>query len=571
MIDFKYEIAKKIADATNIEEKEILNFLEEPKDFKNGEYAFPCFKLSKELKKSPVDIAKDIKEKIKIEEQIVEKIDVVGGYLNFYINKKTLSAEVVKEIYNSQNYGKSNIGNGKTVLIDYSSPNIAKQFHIGHLRTTIIGATLYEIYKYLGYNTVGINHLGDYGTQFGKLIEGYKRWSKEYNIEENPIEELTKIYIRISELCKEDEKVLEDCRENFRLLENNDPYCTELWTKFKDLSLKEFQKIYDLLNVKFDSILGESFYIDKMDEVYSQLEKANVLTESEGAHIVNLEEKGLGVSIIKKANGSSIYTTRDLAAILYRARTYNFDKCLYVVAIEQALHFKQLFEIAKYLDIPEKCKKGLEHVQYGMVNLPTGKMSTRAGNVVKVEDLLNEAIKRVEKIIKEKNPEMQNLEEEAKKIGVGAIIFNNISNTISKDLTFDWNMALNFQGETGPYIQYIYVRTKSVLEKAGIDEGKIDILNIDYEELIKDDSFKILKILYKFEEKLIQVSEKNDPSILARYLIELAQNYSIYYNENKILVENGKERNTRIFITYAVGKVLRIGAGLLKIEMPNKM
>lgn len=571
MIDFKYEIAKKIADATNIEEKEILNFLEEPKDFKNGEYAFPCFKLSKELKKSPVDIAKDIKEKIKIEEQIVEKIDAVGGYLNFYINKKTLSAEVVKEIYNSQNYGKSNIGNGKTVLIDYSSPNIAKQFHIGHLRTTIIGATLYEIYKYLGFNTVGINHLGDYGTQFGKLIEGYKRWSKEYNIEENPIEELTKIYIRISELCKEDEKVLEDCRENFRLLENNDPYCTELWTKFKDLSLKEFQKIYDLLNVKFDSILGESFYIDKMDEVYSQLEKANVLTESEGAHIVNLEEKGLGVSIIKKANGSSIYTTRDLAAILYRARTYNFDKCLYVVAIEQALHFKQLFEIAKYLDIPEKCKKGLEHVQYGMVNLPTGKMSTRAGNVVKVEDLLNEAIKRVEKIIKEKNPEMQNLKEEAKKIGVGAIIFNNISNTISKDLTFDWNMALNFQGETGPYIQYIYVRTKSVLEKAGIDEGKIDILNIDYEELIKDDSFKILKILYKFEEKLIQVSEKNDPSILARYLIELAQNYSIYYNENKILVENGKERNTRIFITYAVGKVLRIGAGLLKIEMPNKM
>lgn len=568
MIYFKKIIADAISKVTNIDNKELETYIEIPKETNNGDYAFPCFRLAKELKKAPQIIATEIKEKIEVDEAQITKIDVVGGYLNFFINKELLAKEVLSEISNSEEYGKSEKGNGKNIIVEYSAPNIAKPFHIGHLRTTVIGAALYNVYKYLGYNTIGMNHLGDYGTQFGKLIEGYKKWGSEYDLNENPIEKLMDIYIRINEACKEDEAVLEACRENFRLLENNDEYCTNLWNQFKELSLKEFQKIYDLLGIKFDAVIGESFYIDKMDKVYEVLENAGVLKESEGAQIVDLEDKGLGACIIKKANGSSIYATRDLAAIRYRAQTYDFDKSLYVVAYEQALHFRQIFEVAKYLDIPEKCKNGLEHVQYGMTRLSTGKMSTREGNVVKVDDLLNESIERVKTIIEEKNPEMENKEETAKKIGIGAVIFNNLANTIIKDQVFDWDSVLNFQGETGPYIQYTYVRTKSVLEKAG------EIPNIeavDTKLLLDEYSIRILKSIYSFEDILVQVTEKNEPSILSRYLIDLAKSYSNFYNENKIIVEDKNVQNARVFLTYAVGKTLKTGAKLLGIEMPDKM
>lgn len=568
MLNFKQEIAKKIAKAIDFEVKEIEKQIEKPKENKNGDYAFPCFRLAKELRKAPAQIASKIKEKIEIDEKIIEKIEVLGGYLNFYISKKTLTKEVLTQIEKQEQYGKSNIGEGKNILVEYSSPNIAKPFHIGHLRTTVIGAALYHVYQYLGYHTIGINHLGDYGTQFGKLIEGYKRWGKEYNLNENPIEELTKIYVRINELCKEEETVLEACRENFHLLEQKDAYCTELWERFKTLSLQEFQKIYDMLGIKFDAVIGESFYIDKMDKIYELLEEANVLKESEGAQIVDLEEQGLGACIIKKSDGSSIYVTRDLAAIRYRAKTYDFDKCLYVVAYEQALHFKQLFEVAKYLDIKDKCKQGLEHVQYGMVHLSTGKMSTRQGNVIKVEDLLKEAINRVEATIKEKNQTMENLQEEAKKIGIGAVIFQNLANTIIKDQVFDWDNVLNFQGETGPYIQYTYVRTKSVLEKVGT-LPKVEEINID--KLLDEPSQNIIKLIYAFQDILVQVTQKEEPSILARYLIDLAKAYSSFYNENKIITEEKEVQDARIYLTYSVGKVLKIGAKLLGIEMPDKM
>lgn len=568
MINFKHEIASYIAEAINLDSNQIENFIEVPKDGTNGDYAFPCFKLAKELRKAPPAIATEIKETIQIDNNIVDKVDVVGGYLNFYINKKLLAKETLEEIQNAENYGESKIGEGKNVIVEYSSPNIAKDFHIGHLRTTVIGAALYNIYKYLGYNTIGMNHLGDYGTQFGKLIEGYKRWGTEYNIEEKPIEELTKIYVRINDAIKEDESILEACRENFRLLESGDKYCVELWEKIRDVSLIEFQKIYDLLNVKFDSVIGESFYIDKMENIENLLEEAGVLTDSEGAKIVDLEEKGLGVCMIKKANGSSIYATRDLAAIKYRADTYDFDKCLYVVAYEQALHFKQIFEVAKHLQIPEKSVNGLEHVQYGMTRLATGRMSTRGGNVVTVAELLNEAIQRVEKIIEEKNPELENKKEEATKIGIGAVIFNNLANTIIKDQVFDWEIVLNFQGETGPYIQYTYVRTQSVLEKAE-KMPRAEEVNV---ELLADElSIAVLKQIYNFNDVLIQVTEKNDPSILSRYLIDLAKSFSVFYNENKIICDDKEMQNARIYLTYAVGKVLKQGANLLGIKMPNKM
>lgn len=568
MIDYNELIAEKITNAINLDKNEIKQYIEIPPQSDMGDFAFPCFKLAKTLRKSPVQIADEIKEKIS-EDEYIEKIETKSGYLNFYINNTKLVEEVLKEINNHENdFGKSNEGTGKTVLIDYSSPNIAKPFHIGHLRTTLIGSALYKIYKYLGYNTIGINHLGDYGTQFGKMIEAYKMWGSEYDLSEDAINKMVDMYVRINNLCKEDEAVLERCRENFKLLEEGDKYCTELWEHFKELSLKEFDKIYDILGVKFDSLNGEAFYSDKTDEVVEILKEKGKLIESEGAEIVDLADEGIETPcIIKKANGSTIYATRDLAAILYRARTYDFDKCLYVVAYEQNLHFKQIFAVAKYL-VDEKYVKGLKHVSYGMVQLPTGKMSTRLGNVVKIEDLITETIEKAKEIITTKSPELENKDEVAKKVGIAAIIFNTLSTTNNKDQIFDWNTALNFQGETGPYIQYTYVRTKGVLEKV----GKIPIISeVDFSVLTDDSSIKVLKSLYAFKETLEMTVEKNEPAILARYLIEVSQNYSNFYNDNKVLVEDEKVKNSRAYLTYAVGTVLKTGASLLGIQMPDKM
>lgn len=569
MIDLKEEIAKAIAKATEIKQEELKSYIEMPKDTKNGDYAFPCFRLAKELKKAPPVIASEIKEKIEIDQRVIEKVEIAGGYLNFYINKQIITKEVLNKIEQGIGYGKIKIGNGKNIVIDYSAPNIAKPFHIGHLRSTVIGAALYNIYKYLGYNVTGINHLGDYGTQFGKLIEGYKRWGEEYDIDAKPIEELTKIYIRINQLCKEDEAVLEECRNNFKKLEDKDPYCVELWEKFRKVSLQEFQKVYDLLGSKFDSWNGEAFYADKMQEVIDILEKTGKVVESQGARIIDLEDKGINTPcIIEKTNGSTTYATRDLAAILYRARTYDFDKALYLTSYEQTLHFKQIFEVAKLLGIDEKYTNGLIHVPFGMVLLPTGKMSTREGNIVKLEELLGEAIQRAEKVIEQKNPELEDKKEVAKKVGIGAVIFNDLANNRVKDEIFDWDTILNFQGETGPYIQYTYVRTKSVIEKAGkvpeLKYIKLDNLQDEYSQ-------NIIKLIYNFEDILVQVTNKEEPSILSRYLIDLAKAFSSFYNENKIICEDKELQDARVYLTYSVGQVLKLGAELLGIEMPNKM
>lgn len=569
MINFKNIIANAISKVVNINETEIEMSIEKPKGSENGDYAFPCFRLAKELHKAPQMIANDVKENIKVDENQITKIEVVGGYLNFFINKEILVKEVLNEMSENKEYGKSTIGNGKNIVIDYSAPNIAKPFHIGHLRSTVIGAALYKIYKYLGYNVTGINHLGDYGTQFGKLIEGYKLWGNEYNIEENPIDELTKIYIRINQACKEDEKVLENCRNNFKKLEDGDKYCVEIWQKFRELSLKEFQKVYDILGSKFDSWNGEAFYSDKMPEVIDILNKTGKLVESEGAKIIDLEDKGINTPcIIEKSNGSSTYATRDLAAIMYRARTYDFDKALYITSYEQVLHFKQVFEVAKLLGLDEKYTNGLEHVAFGMVLLPTGKMSTREGTSIKLSELLNEAISRAKAIIEQKNPELENKDEVAKKVGVGAVIFNDLANNRVKDEIFDWDTILNFQGETGPYIQYTYVRTKSVIEKAG---GVPDISEVNSELLQDEYSIKLLKLIYDFEDVLVQVTDKNEPSILSRYLIDVAKAYSNFYNENKIINDDKNLQNARVYLTYSAGIILKTGAGLLGIEMPNKM
>ena len=568
MIDFKDKIAEEINKVLELSKEEIKDYIEIPKDTKMGDYALPCFKLAKQMKKSPVMIANEIKEKIEMPNEYISKIETVNGFLNIFINDDLLIKDLLNEMEEQkENYGSSKVGNGKNIVIDYSSPNIAKQFHIGHLRTTIIGRALYNMYKFLGYNTISINHLGDWGTQFGKLIEGYKRFGNEYDLEENPIDKLTEIYVRINELCKEDETVLEDCRNNFKKLEDGDPFCVEIWQKFKDLSLKEFQRVYDILNIKFDYNLGESFYTDKIPEVVDILRKNNKLVESQGAEIVDLEDKGMPPLMVVKSNGSTSYAARDLAAILYRARTFDFDKCIYVVAYEQNLHFKQVFEVAKYLDLDEKYTNGLVHVPFGMVRLRTGKMSTREGTVIKLEDLLNESISRAKEIIEQKNPNLENKEEVAKKVGIGAVIFNDLSNNMIKDEVFDWDIMLNFQGETGPYIQYMYVRTKSILDKENYTMNK-DLVDISE---LEENGLALVKQLYSFNDVIKQAVDKNEPSIISRYLIEIAKLYSSFYNDNKIIVEDENIKNTRLCLTYMVGNVLKIGAGLLGMEMPDRM
>lgn len=565
MKDFKQEIANIISKVTNVNEQELITYIEIPKDVNMGDYAFPCFRLAKELKKAPNIIAEEIKQKLDITGTDIEKVEIAGGYLNFTISKLEFAKVTLEEINNKkEEYGKSNLGNGKKIVIDYSAPNIAKPFHIGHLRSTVIGGALYNIYKYLGYDVTGINHLGDYGTQFGKLIEGYKLWGKEYDIEKNPIDELTKIYIRINEACKEDEQILENCRNNFKKLEDGDEYCKKVWEKFRSLSLNEFKKVYDLLESKFDSWNGEAFYSNKMPEVIDILSKSGKLIKSQGAKIVDLEEKGINTPcIIEKSNGSTTYATRDLAAILYRARTYDFDKALYVTSYEQVLHFKQVFEVAKLLGLEEKYTKGLEHVAFGMVLLPTGKMSTREGNVIRLEELLNEAISKVKEIIEEKNPDFTEDEKQdiAKKVGIGAVIFNDLSGARIKDEVFDWDIMLNFSGETGPYIQYTYVRTNSVLKKV---EEIPSIEKIDFDRLLGKEEQNILKLIYSFTNIIEQASIKNEPSILARYLIDLSKAFSSFYNENKIIVEEESTKFARIYLTYSTNIVLKNGARIIR-------
>ena len=568
MKDFKDLLAKEISKVSNIDEEKIKENLEVPKDSTNGDYAFPCFILAKELKKAPALIATELQSRIaqEINNEDIKEVTAVNGFLNFKINRQKMVEELAKEFdEKKENYGSGN--QNKNIVIDYSSPNIAKPFHVGHLRTTVIGGALYNIYKFLGNNVTGINHLGDYGTQFGKLIEGYKRWGKEYNIEENPIDELTKIYIRINNLCKEDESVLEECRNNFKKLEDGDPYCKELWEKFRALSLKEFEKVYKMLGSKFDSYNGEAFYVDKMPEVVNLLKKSGKLVDSEGAKVVDLGED-MPPCIIIKSNGSSTYATRDLAAILYRARTYDYDKAIYVTSYEQILHFKQIFKTATYLGLDEKYIKGLEHVPFGMVLLKTGKISTREGNIIKLEDLLNEAVERSKKVIESKNPNLENKDDVAHKVGIGAVIFNDLSNSRIKDEIFDWDIMLNFNGETGPYIQYMCVRTKSVLEKAGyIPELK----DVDLSKLDDENSKNLVNILYNFNQTLVNVTEKEEPSILSRYLISLAKEYSSFYNNCHILNEDKSLQDARLYLTYMVKTVLEKGLNLLGIQVPDKM
>ena len=572
MNNLKEIIAASIKDAINNDEismEDILNALEEPKDSKNGDMAFPCFKLSRVLKNSPINIAQNIKENIKYNEGIINKVENVNGYLNFYINNASVLSNLVKKVIEeNDNYGKSDIGCKEKIVIDYSSPNIAKPFHLGHFRNTVLGASLYNLYNNFGYEVVGINHLGDWGRQFGLLIEGYKLFKDEYDIENDALGTLSDIYVRISKLAKEDEAVMERARQNFKELEDGNEEYKKLWEYFREISLKEYNRIYDILGCKFDSYNGEAFYNDKMDEVVEILEKKGVLEDSQGAKVVNVGDD-MPPCIILKSNGSTIYATRDLAAILYRARTYNFKKAIYITGSEQILHFKQVFAAAKYL-VDEKYQKGLIHIPYGMIRLKTGKMSTREGNVIYVDDLIKDAISKSKNIIREKNSELENLDDTAKIIGVGALIFNYLKTNKQKDIIFDLDETLRFDGETGPYVQYTYVRTKSIIEKSDVN---IDTLcNADYTYLKETPEVNLLKQIEKYEEVLKKAMEECEPAHVARYLIDISTLFSRFYNECRILnVEDTNVKNARLGLTLATGIVIKNGLKILGINCPDKM
>lgn len=569
MIDFKENIAQKISEVTNIDKEELKTYIEIPPNSDLGDYAFPCFKLAKSLRKAPPVIASEIKEAIKLDDGSIEKIEIVGGYLNIYINKASLAETVLKEVAQQQEkYGSSNIGMGKNVVIDYSAPNIAKPFHIGHLRSTVIGGALYKIYNFLGYNSVGINYLGDWGLQFGKVMAGYDMWKDEYDFSQSEIQAILKIYVRFCQEEKEKPELTELAREYFKRLEDGEEKEVETWKWIRRISLENYQKTYNLLNSKFDSYNGESYYNDKMDAVVDELREKGLLKESEGAQVVDLSEYDMPPCIIITSAGTTIYATRDLASLKDRINKYDFDKAIYVVGNEQRLHFKQVFKVLELMGYPEYARK-CEHVPFGLVVDKDGeKIGSRKGNSIFLEDILKEAIQKVEKIIDEKNPGLEDKEEVARKVGVGAIIFNDLSNSRIKDEIFDWDMLLNFQGETGPYIQYIYVRTRSLLEKAGYVP---DLENINFSKLQEKEAVETLKLLYRFNEFVTLAANKNEPSIISRYLIDVAQNFSTFYNEHKIITEDKTVQDARLALTYAVGTVLKSGVTLLGMEMPNKM
>ena len=565
-MNYKEALAKKIADIVNLSANEIEEYIEIPPNSELGDYAFPCFRLAKELKKAPPVIASEIKEKMVLDD-VVNKIDVVGGYLNFFIAKDGLVKSTLEDVLNKEDsFGNSNIGKGKTVIIDYSAPNIAKPFHIGHLRSTVIGGALYKIYKALGYNVIGINHLGDWGLGVCKTIAGYEMWKDEYDFSSNPINAISKIYARFNKEEKEDPTLTDKARNALQRLEARDEETTKLWKWIIEISIESYNKIYDLIGCKFDSYNGEAFYNDKMDRVVNILEEKGLLVDSEGAKVVMMPDDMTPCIIITSA-GTTIYATRDLAALLYRIENYNFDKAIYVVGAEQTLHFKQIFKTLELMGY-EKYAKNCVHVPFGLILDENGeKIGSRKGNAITLEEIFGEAIEKSLNVINEKNPSLENKEEVAKMVGVGAIIFNDLANNRIKDEIFDWKQILNFSGETGPYMQYTYVRTQSILRNA----ENLDLKNIDYSKLLDNEAIEVIKNLKEFPNVVVSSANKNEPSLISRHLIEIAKSFSRFYNEHQIICDDKDTQNARLALTKAVGIAIKNGLNILGIETPEKM
>jgi len=568
-MDFKLKVAEIFAameDELSVDEA--LSLIEIPPSQDMGDYAVPCFKFAKKYRKSPAVISAEIAEKIGSVEEF-EKIESAGPYVNFFVDKKHFAERILKEAYvQKENYGSTNIGQGKNVIVEFSSPNIAKPFHIGHIRTTIIGNSIYKIYKYLGYNTITINHLGDYGTQFGMLISAYKKWGTPEiveAIEKNPIQELLKLYVRYNQEIETHPEYQDEARYWFKELENGNEEAKRLWTWFREVSLKEFNRVYDMLNIKFDSYAGESFYSDKMPAVLEDLKAKDLLKDSEGAKIVELQEYGLTDAVIQKRDGSTLYVTRDIAAAMYRKKTYDFYKNIYVVGAPQKLHFDQWRKIIELMghEWAEDCI----HVMFGTVSLEDGVLSTRKGRVVFLEDVLNKAIEKTMEIIDERNSGLENKEEVAKQVGIGAVIFQELFNNRIKDYTFSWEKTLSFEGETGPYVQYTYARTCSLLRK-----GEMEISDdVDFSILTDKEAFNVIKKLEGFKASVIGAHDKYEPFFITRYIVGLAQEYNRFYHECPIIVDDIEVKKARLLLTKAVNTVLKKGMELLGMETPEKM
>ncbi|MBS5964081.1 MAG: arginine--tRNA ligase [Finegoldia magna] len=564
MINFKEEVKEIILGFdTGLTEKEISDLIEIPPNSDMGDYAFPVFKLAKTFRKAPNLIAEELAKK-EFNNENINKIANVGPYVNFFVDNSKLVESVLTEAV-KDDFGSSHIGVGKNVVFDFSSTNIAKPFHIGHLRSTVIGNAIRNIMKYQGFNTTGVNYIGDYGTQFGMMISAYLKWGDEDKINADPIKELLNLYVKYNKIAKEDETYMDEARDWFDKLEKKHPTAVKLWSWFREISLKEFQRVYDLLGVEFDNFNGESFHSQFIGDALEAIDKKNLLEESDGAMIINLDDENLPPVLIKKSNGSSTYLTRDIATAMYRKKTYDFYKNVYVVASQQKLHFEQLRAVLKKMgfDWWNDC----EHVSFGMVSMKDGSMKTREGKVIFLEDVLNRAIDKTKSIIEERNPNLENKEEVAKQVGVGAVIFQDLFNNRIKDYTFDWDQVLNFDGETGPYTQYTFARSCSILDKGEFelkDNSKFDLL-------VDDTEIDIVKHLSKFEEVLLNATEKYEPSFLTRYTVELAKLFNKFYANCPINTVEDELKYQRLYLTYSVNKCLKLSLSLLGIEAPVRM
>ena len=567
-MDYKKYIADLI-EIDGVTKEELYELIALPPNTEMGDFALPCFKFAKIMRKSPVMIAEELKnsimsDKIPMSDKVISEVTAVNGYLNFKVNKGDLVRSTLDRILNEkEKFGSSNEGNGKTVCIDYSSINIAKPFHIGHLSTTVLGGALYRIYNYLGYKAVGINHLGDYGTQFGKLISAYKRWGVKEVIEKGGIRALNELYVKFHQEAEIHPEYDDEARAYFKAIEEGDEECLALFRWFKELTLKDVQKIYDMLDIHFDSYAGESFFADKMQPIVDELREKGLLVESRGAQVVDLEEYGMAPCMILKSDGTSLYATRDMAAATYRKVTYDFYKCLYVVAYQQNLHFKQFFKALELMG--KDWAKDLVHVAYGMVSLEEGTMSTRKGNVVFLEDVINKCIEKAYTILAEKNPDLENKEDVAQKVGVGAVIFGALYNSKIKDIVFSYDKVLNFDGETSVYVQYTCARANSVIQKGGVP-AEYTIPELTAEEI------ELVKALATFPETVQNAAEKYEPSFIARFAVDVSQKFNKFYFNCKILAAETEEvKNFRLTLTQATRQALQNAFGLLGIGIPEKM
>lgn len=559
---FEKELSNALAvDGLTVQDVE--NALETPKEAKLGDICLPCFKFARTMRIAPPAIAQKLLPRVE-SLPFVEKVEVVGGYLNVFFDRNIV-AQMALASANDDKVGSSDEGAGKTICIDYSSVNIAKPFHIGHLSTTVIGGALYRIFEHLGYNVVGINHLGDWGTQFGKLIVATNKWSSLEEVAQNDEYFLNKLYVRYHQEAEEHPEMDDEARAWFKRIEDGDKEATAYFDVFKKVTMKAVGKIYDRLKIKFDSYAGESFYNDKMQPCLDILKDKGLLVESDGAQVVNLDEYGMPPCLLVKADGATLYATRDIAAAYYRKKTYDFYKCLYVVAYQQNLHFKQLFQVLKLMDFAGA--DDMEHVAFGMVSMEDGSMSTRKGHVVWLQEVLDKAVEKARAIIEEKNPDTKNKDEIAESVGVGAVVFSALWNNRIKDIVFSYDKVLNFDGETAPYVQYTYARCASALRKG----GDIDFDNMDLSAITTDEGYDVIKSVITFGDSVRLAAKLREPCYVTRHVVDLAEKFNRFYIDHRILVDDAPTRNARLALTKAVGNVICCGLGLLGISAPSEM